>query len=239
MSETQYPYPASKLATKTFRERLHEQSGSETDTDQPSYFAMTVGIFVCTLTLTTILNFQEFNMIYLALLSLLAAIGVCALLGIGAGLIQVGQKRHNPSLVESYADHLSDGIVITKDKGDVVYANEAYFHILRQKRSRYVPSIESAFAGEPPVQDAIYRLSKAASEFRDWEEEIRIQSEQPSDATCSTRTTSQNSIEPISVGHRWLRISVRPIHPKKSGNAKKKYHLAHSRYHLRAKSART
>ncbi len=146
--------------------------------------------------------FNELNMVLMGIMAVLATIGVFAVLAFGAGLLSISSRNGEADIVSVYADHLPDGVLITSKNGDVIYANDAYFHILRRERRRGAPTVESYFSGEPAIAEPLYRLSQAAHQMRNWEEEV-----------CVYETEGDVRVP------RWLRISVSPIHLKE--NSKK------------------
>jgi two-component system cell cycle sensor histidine kinase/response regulator CckA len=143
---------------------------------------------------------QEFNMVLVGILGLLATIGVFAVLAYSAGIVDLHSPSEDANIFAAYADNLTDGMLITNKKGDVLYANDAYFHILRKPRDKVISSVETFFSGEPAIAEPVYRLCQAATQLRDWEEEVFIQD--------GDKTLENNM--------RWVRISVRPIFTKKN-----------------------
>lgn len=143
--------------------------------------------------------FQEFNGVLIAILGLLATIGVFAVLAYSAGIVDFHSPSDDANIFAAYADNLTDGMLITNKKGDVIYANDAYFHILRKPRDKVVSSVETYFSGEPAIAEPLYRLCQAASQLRNWEEEVFIYD--------GDAQREENK--------RWVRISVRPIYANK------------------------
>ncbi|MEP3476282.1 MAG: response regulator [Hyphomicrobiales bacterium] len=142
---------------------------------------------------------QEFNVVLVGILGLLATIGVFAVLAYSAGILDLHSPSEDANIFAAYADNLTDGMLITNKKGDVLYANDAYFHILRKPRDKVISSVETFFSGEPAIAEPVYRLCQAATQLRDWEEEVFIHD--------GDKTLENNM--------RWVRISVRPIFAKK------------------------
>ena len=142
---------------------------------------------------------QEFNMVLVGILGLLATIGVFAVLAYSAGIVDLHSPSEDANIFAAYADNLTDGMLITNKKGDVLYANDAYFHILRKPRDKVISSVETYFSGEPAIAEPLYRLCQAATQLRDWEEEVFINEEDGQSESAK----------------RWVRISVRPIYANK------------------------
>lgn len=143
--------------------------------------------------------FQEFNGVLVAILGLLATIGVFAVLAYSAGIVDFHSPSDDANIFAAYADNLTDGMLITNKKGDVIYANDAYFHILRKPRDKVISSVETYFSGEPAIAEPLYRLCQAATQLRNWEEEVFIYD--------GDAQREENK--------RWVRISVRPIYANK------------------------
>lgn len=144
--------------------------------------------------------FQEFNGVLVAILGLLATIGVFAVLAYSAGIVDFHSPSDDANIFAAYADNLTDGMLITNKKGDVIYANDAYFHILRKPRDKVVSSVETYFSGEPAIAEPLYRLCQAATQLRNWEEEVFI----------------YDGDDKSEESKRWVRISVRPIYSGKT-----------------------
>lgn len=164
---------------------------------QPGKLRAGLCLFVFAMVLLAVYLLQDFDMILVGALSIFAGIGVFAVLAYASGLFSFTAETDEVAILAAYADHLSDGMLITKKRGDVVYANDAYFHILKRERSRVIPTIENYFSGDPSIAEQLYRLSQAANQLRNWEEEIYV------------KDSLDKEQSP-----RWLRISVRPIYAK-------------------------
>ncbi|MGE0061962.1 MAG: cell cycle histidine kinase CckA [Xanthobacteraceae bacterium] len=128
----------------------------------------------------------------MALLAVLATVGVFSLFALASGIFRTSSKDDAPTALKAVADGAFDGIVVTDAGGRVVYANAAYLELIEADGTQDVRPLERVFIGEPEVSEAIYRLMKAAREGRRHQEEVRIAS--GNDAPG-----------------RWLRIRVRPL----------------------------
>jgi two-component system cell cycle sensor histidine kinase/response regulator CckA len=128
----------------------------------------------------------------LALLAILAMVGVFSLFAAAAGILQIaGKDRGNP-VAQAVADGAADGLLVTDPAGRVIYANATYRAIANAVGADDVRPVERVFLGDPDVSEAIYRLVKASREGRRLQEEVRI---------AGLRG------EPA----RWLRLRVRPL----------------------------
>jgi two-component system, cell cycle sensor histidine kinase and response regulator CckA len=127
-----------------------------------------------------------------AVLAVLAMIGVFALFAAAAGILRfAGQDKANP-VIKAVVDGAFDGIVVTDPAGRVIYANAAYLDLVDAVDAADVRPIERVFIGDPDVSEALYRLLKAAREGRRLQEEVRVAGLRGDPA-------------------RWLRLRVRPL----------------------------
>jgi two-component system, cell cycle sensor histidine kinase and response regulator CckA len=128
----------------------------------------------------------------LALLAVLAMVGVFLMLALAAGILRAGGKDSASPLLKSVVDGAREGILVTDSGGRVVYANRAYLDLIEAANDSDVRPVERVFIGDPGVSEAVYRLLKAAREGRRLQEEVRV---------------GGRAGEP----GRWLRMRVRPL----------------------------
>ena len=98
----------------------------------------------------------------LALLSILAVVGVFSLFAGAAGILRLPGRELTSSVAGAAIDSAPDGIVITDAAGRVLYANQVYLSLVEAVDLDEVRPVERAFIGEPDVSEAVYRLAKAA-----------------------------------------------------------------------------
>jgi two-component system cell cycle sensor histidine kinase/response regulator CckA len=134
----------------------------------------------------------------LALLAVLAIVGVFSLFAVASGILQVFGQENGDPLFKALAEGSSDGIIVTDPAGRVLYANSAYLALVNATDSSDVRPVERAFIGDPHVSEAVFRLLKAGREGRRLQEEVRL-------------TGAKG--EPA----RWLRLRVRPLGEIKAG----------------------
>ncbi len=128
----------------------------------------------------------------LALLAVLASIGVFSLFALAAGILRsAGRQAGNP-MARAVIDGAFDGILVTDQNGHVIYANAAYLDLADAEDANDVRPVERVFIGDPDVSESVYRLLKAGREGRRLQEEVRI----PGGDGASAR---------------WLRLRVRPL----------------------------
>jgi len=128
----------------------------------------------------------------MAVLAFLATIGVFSLFALAAGILQMQGSSGTHPVTKAVADGAVDGLLVTDRSGRVFYANTAYLDLTRAATPEDVRPIERAFAGDPDVSEAIYRLLKAGRDGQTLQEEMRI---------------GGSADEPA----RWLRMRVRPL----------------------------
>ncbi|MGE5534185.1 MAG: PAS domain-containing protein, partial [Acidobacteriota bacterium] len=110
----------------------------------------------------------------MALLALLATVGVFSLFAIAAGILRFAGKDQDGPLFRALIDNASDGLLVTDQNSRVLYANGSYLDLIDASGPDDVRPIERVFIGDPDVSESIYRLLKAAREGRRLHEEVRI-----------------------------------------------------------------
>ena len=129
------------------------------------------------------------------LLGLLAVVGVFALFAGAIGLVRFGARQGQPSLPQALVRGLDEGLVVGDAEGRIVYSNPAYARMIRAASPKDVRAVERVFAGSPDSAEAMFRLSEAARERREAEEEIR----------------TAHPLGVIEGGPRWYRVRVAPL----------------------------
>jgi two-component system cell cycle sensor histidine kinase/response regulator CckA len=127
-----------------------------------------------------------------ALLAVLAMVGLFMLFAFAAGIARFADRAADDPLARPIADHAFDGLVVTDPRGHVVYANSAYLTLTGATTAQDVRPVERVFIGNPDVSEAVFRLLKAAREGKRLQEEVRVAG---ADASHG----------------RWLRMRVRPL----------------------------
>jgi two-component system, cell cycle sensor histidine kinase and response regulator CckA len=128
----------------------------------------------------------------LGFLAVLAAVGVFSLFALACGILRMTAASAGPPLLKSVVDNAFDGIVVTGNDGQVLYANAAYLDLTEASDANDMRPVERAFIGDAEASEAIYRLLKAARDGKRLEEEVRI-------AGAKGRPA------------RWLRFRIRPL----------------------------
>src|SRR3954454_5909828 len=110
----------------------------------------------------------------LTLLSALAVIGVFSLFAGAAGILRLSGRETKDTFLDALPSTAPDGIVVTDDKGRLVYANPAYLKLVDAVDADDVRPVERVFVGDPQVSEAIYQLAKAAREGSSLQREVRV-----------------------------------------------------------------
>jgi two-component system cell cycle sensor histidine kinase/response regulator CckA len=128
----------------------------------------------------------------LGLLAFLAMVGVFSLFAMATGILRLAGKETVHPTLQAVVDEAADGLLVTDQRGRVVYANAAYLGLVDASGPEDVRPVERVFIGDPDVSEAVYRLLKAAREGRRAQEEVRV-------AGLKAKAAS------------WLRLRVRPL----------------------------
>jgi two-component system cell cycle sensor histidine kinase/response regulator CckA len=134
----------------------------------------------------------------LAILAGLAVIGVFCLFAGAVGILHFGPRQARNDVTKAFVDNLPQGALIADSVGRVLYANEAYRDLLGLAPEAVVPAPDRAFAGNPHLAEAIFRLARAAQQYRSLKEEFRL-------------PPPGEGEDEAGVAPRWFRISVQPM----------------------------
>jgi two-component system cell cycle sensor histidine kinase/response regulator CckA len=136
----------------------------------------------------------------LAILAGLAVIGVFCLFAGAVGILHFGGRHARNDVTKAFVDNLPQGALIADGSGRVLYANESYRDLLGLDLDAVVPAPDRAFAGNPHLAEAIFRLSRAAQQGRSLKEEFRL-------------PPAGEGEDEAGIAPRWFRISVQPMPP--------------------------
>jgi two-component system cell cycle sensor histidine kinase/response regulator CckA len=134
----------------------------------------------------------------LAILAGLAVIGVFCLFAGAVGILHFGPRQARNDVTKAFVDNLPQGALIADSVGRVLYANEAYRDLLGLAPEAVVPAPDRAFAGNPHLAEAIFRLARAAQQCRSLKEEFRL-------------PPPGEGEDEAGVAPRWFRILVQPM----------------------------
>jgi two-component system cell cycle sensor histidine kinase/response regulator CckA len=110
----------------------------------------------------------------LALLAFLAMVGVFSLFALATGILRLAGKEAGNPVLKAMVDDSVNGLLVTDQRGRVIYANPAYLSLVEATDADDVRPVERVFIGDPDVSEAVYRLLKAAREGRRAQEEVRV-----------------------------------------------------------------
>jgi two-component system cell cycle sensor histidine kinase/response regulator CckA len=133
----------------------------------------------------------------LALLGLLAVVGVVTLFASAIGLIRVAGRGNDDSVGKAFVDAMGEGVLITERDGRILYANSAYAQLIGAANAAEVHSLERAFSANADATEAIYRIAQRIREGDVGEEEVRMPER--------LGAAGGDSVA------RWYRISGRPL----------------------------
>ncbi|MDZ7824375.1 MAG: response regulator [Ahrensia sp.] len=128
----------------------------------------------------------------LGLLGVLAMIGVFFLFAMAIGLVEFSSSRASDDIGGSFLNSLSEGICVTDEKNDIVYANKAYGDLTGVKNVVDLQSLENVLSHQEEAANALYRLANNAQNSAEIDEEFRLS------------TSLQNS----GTGAHWYRAAV-------------------------------
>ncbi len=137
---------------------------------------------------------EHASRLIVALLAVLAMVGILALFGYAVGFLQFSGQSVKNDITKVVADTSGDGLLVTEGDSRVIYANVAYLALSSAHGLADLRTVERLFSGAPEVSESIYRLAQAARENRRNVEEVRL----------PTPLTGQGAVA-------WYRIRVRPL----------------------------
>ncbi|NVK35503.1 MAG: response regulator [Rhodobacteraceae bacterium] len=143
-----------------------------------------------------VLGKEQSQPFVLALLGVLAVVGVFCLFAGAIGFLKLGNSTRGNPVASAFLNSLEDGALITDFDGRLIYANEAYAVLTGAETAADIWAVERVFSNDPDAADAIFRLSQAMRERRKAQEEVRM----------------QVPLGRADGGARWYRVSVRPLY---------------------------
>ncbi|MEL6374680.1 MAG: ATP-binding protein [Pseudomonadota bacterium] len=130
----------------------------------------------------------------LAVLFVLAVVGVFFLFGIAADFIRLHDGSDQGDLALAMTDASSDGFRVTGADATIVYANTAFRDVVGTDASGELKTLEQWVAGEPHAAEALFRLARAADARQPLSERFRLRVGPGQDRKA-----------------RWYRLSVAPM----------------------------
>jgi two-component system cell cycle sensor histidine kinase/response regulator CckA len=110
----------------------------------------------------------------LALMAVLAMLGLFVVFGFFAGHVRIGERVRDDDLIRAFANTLDDGLLVTRRDGRPLYANRTLADMVGLTAAGEIKALETLFAGDPRAAAAYFRLERAASRREPWREEIEI-----------------------------------------------------------------
>ena len=146
--------------------------------------------------------------VVLAVLSLLAMIGVFSIFAMAVGLVRFGDAGAEEALLRTVVDGVSDGVMVTDAGGRALYVNDRLRDLLGSGEYDSLGDVERAFSASPAALESIYRLARAAESGTDRIEEVAL-AQVPRESGKGTRGRTG----------RVLRVSVHPVGSDPAGTA--------------------
>ncbi len=155
----------------------HLTSASYHRTDRagsPSLVLTFAALLVAAAVAFSLLPREDAGNLIIALLALLAAVGIFALFGYAAGLFQLAGRAVRNDVTRIVCDSGPEGLLVTDGDGKFLYANDTYLGLCRGRGAAELRGIERLFAGSPEVSESVYRLAQAARDGKRAAEELRL-----------------------------------------------------------------
>ncbi|WP_306119368.1 MULTISPECIES: ATP-binding protein [unclassified Roseitalea] len=146
----------------------------------------------------------------LALLGILAMVGVFYLFASLIGLVEFSGQWRDAEIVNAFAESLGDGVCITDESDAVVYTNQAYRTLIGATGDVAVQTPEAVLSRHDDAANALYRLANSAARGAEAEEEFRL----------------LNGLGPQASAPRWYRASVHPVPTQRADKPLKAWRIA-------------
>ncbi|AGA64115.1 Sensory Transduction Protein Kinase [Liberibacter crescens BT-1] len=114
------------------------------------------------------------NGIVLGVLGIFAMIGVFFLILSVIGLIEIIPQSHIDSLATAFINSQPEGILITDERGQVIYANTAYKRLTDSLWNKKIKSLQTLLFSNPEASEVLYRLINNLREGKEGGEELRL-----------------------------------------------------------------
>ncbi|HET7411241.1 MAG TPA: ATP-binding protein, partial [Pararhizobium sp.] len=135
------------------------------------------------------------NDVVLAVLGVLAMMGIFFIVSAVIGFIQVMPSSRSDPLARAVVDGQQEGVLISDRKDRVIYANRAYGTLTGAASARDIQPIEAMLSRFKESTEAVYRLTNALRDGEGGQEEFRLM-----------RPLNPASAES---GARWYRLNAR------------------------------
>lgn len=128
------------------------------------------------------------------LMAACAVAGLLAIVLVGIGLVGLRTRSKRTELSVALLDAMPEGVLVTDITGRVVLPNRAYLTLTDADSDKDARPIDQAFAGEPLIAEAVYRLTMAVKQGQALAEEVRVTSR------------GGKKTDPT-----WLRLNAKPL----------------------------
>ncbi len=110
----------------------------------------------------------------LGLLGVLAMIGVGFLFATAIGFVQVAPRSTGDELSKAFIDSMSQGLLVSDNKGRVIYANRAYADMTGAGSPADIKTVEGLLSDVPEASSTIYRLASGLRDGQAGDGEFRL-----------------------------------------------------------------
>lgn len=114
------------------------------------------------------------NELVLGVLGVLAMVGIFFIVSSIIGLVEVMPQSRSDAFAATYLGSHPDGILITDERGRILYANAAYGRLTGATKAANAQSLEALLSKNREATEALYRLTAALREGRESHEEFRL-----------------------------------------------------------------
>lgn len=114
------------------------------------------------------------NELVLGILGILAMVGIFFIVSSVIGLVEVMPQSRSDEFAGIYLASHPDGILITDERGRILYANSAYGRLTGATKAANAQSLEALLSKNKEAGEALYRLTAALREGRESHEEFRL-----------------------------------------------------------------
>ncbi|MBB4141983.1 cell cycle histidine kinase CckA [Rhizobium rhizoryzae] len=114
------------------------------------------------------------NEFVLGVLGILAMVGIFFIVSSIIGLVEVMPQSRSDEFAGTYLASHPDGILVTDERGRILYANAAYGRLTGATKAANAQSLEALLSKNKEATEALYRLTAALREGRESHEEFRL-----------------------------------------------------------------
>ena len=183
-----------------------ERSGS------PTLVLVFAALLVGAAVASSVLPHEAAGTLIVALLAVLAVVGILALFGYAVGLFQLAGRTVKNDVTRIICDGTPEGLLVTDAAGRFLYANDTYMAFSQARGAADLRGIERLFAGSPDVSEAVYRLVQASRGGKRSSEELRLSPPLvPLGPQADLHAGDGAGSKGAAGAAGWYRVRVRPI----------------------------